>query len=61
MKLFTENRTDVTLRVKRGLTSFFECPKEASIHARQTGSYVYNIFKNNKDKKRVFAGYGVPK
>lgn len=60
MKYFTENNIEVTRRIEEGLTKFFTCLKEASKHAKQTKSYVYEIFEFSKNK-RVLAGYGVPR
>ncbi|WP_167572006.1 hypothetical protein [Aquimarina algiphila] len=56
-KYFTENNTDVSLRVQNGLTKVFTCPTEAYQHARQTGSYHYPLY----GVKGGFAGYAVPK
>lgn len=61
MKYFTENNIEVTRRIEDGLTKFFQCVKEAQQHARQTKSYVYEIFEFKKNNNKVFAGYGVPR
>ncbi|WP_271770407.1 hypothetical protein [Aquimarina algiphila] len=62
MELFTKNNIEITDRIRDGRTTFFEGAnrQEAKEFAKQTGSYPYEVFKD-KDKKRVFAGFAVPK
>ena len=62
MKYYTENRINVTKRIKKGLTEFFsnkliEFEEKAKKFAEERKTYIYPIFNKNND----FIGYGIPK
>lgn len=67
--MYTEAKVNIDERIEKGLTKFFHDREEAEAFAKQTNSYVYQVFDDEKlkDKKgrdeirSVFVGYGVPK
>ena len=66
MKYYTDNNIEVTKRIESKKTFLFtgtstEEKQKAEEKAKSIGSYVYEVFSDNKNKKRVFVGFGVPK
>ncbi|WP_159039999.1 hypothetical protein [Christiangramia fulva] len=62
-QFFTQSMVNVTNNIKEGKTAAFKERKEAEDHARQKGSYVYDLLcqsvKGNDEKVKIY-GYAVP-
>jgi hypothetical protein len=64
--IFTNNAGEnVTKRIKDGRTVPFTNYSDATAHAKQTGSYVYDLYcykvKDGKQTDSEFYGWAVPK
>ncbi len=63
-QFLTEAGVNVTSLINQGKTEKFTCRNEAYKHARETGSYVYNLncYVDHKKERIVKPfGYAVPK
>lgn len=65
LQFVTSDKINVTSRITKGITARFTCRKEAENHARQIGSYVYDLYcyatKASQDSPIKFYGYAVPR
>jgi len=57
----TKEGVDVTKFIEEGRTKVFDTETEAYQYARKTNSYHYPIYKEDENKKKTLAGFGVPK
>lgn len=57
---YTDQKVDVTRRIKEGDTFFYTDRKEAQERADQQRSYVYEVF-DGQDQDARLIGFAVPK
>tara|TARA_Y100001973_G_C5089246_1_gene276583 strand:- start:165 stop:392 length:228 start_codon:yes stop_codon:yes gene_type:complete len=63
-KYFTDTDIDITERIQDTRTILFtgeDALIEATAKANSLRSYCYPIYKLNENKRKVFAGYAVPR
>lgn len=66
MKYLTENGVDITKRIEERMTLLFEGTdlehKElAEYKAKELRSYVYEVYADDKNGRRLHVGYAVPR
>ena len=66
MNYYTKSGVDITERIKHGKTKLIEgisvmSKAIAEIEAKKMNSYVFEVFSDNRDRKRILVGYAVPK
>ena len=66
MNYFTENNVNITKRIEDGNTvivhgTSFVNKKTAQAIAKKMKSYVFDIYSDGEDKKRVRVGFGISK